>query len=65
MISSLKFILASKNISIVTELEGTTRDLIHFDAELDGMPIRLIDSAGIRQTDCKIESIGIELAKKA
>lgn len=53
-----------KNISIVNEQEGTTRDLIHFDANLNGVPIRFIDSAGIRETTCKIESLGVELAKK-
>lgn len=56
-------VLARKNISIVTEEEGTTRDLIHFDAQLNGIPLRLIDSAGIRDTGCKIEAMGVELAK--
>lgn len=57
-------ILAKKPVSIVTEQEGTTRDLIHFDANLSGIPIRFIDSAGIRETSCKIEALGVELAKK-
>lgn len=58
-------LLAKKLVSIVTEYEGTTRDLINFDANLNGIPIRLIDSAGIRETNCKIEALGVELAKKA
>lgn len=56
-------ILARKSISIVTEEEGTTRDLVHYDAQLNGIPLRLIDSAGIRDTECKIEAMGVELAK--
>ena len=49
----------------MTEQEGTTRDLVQFDAHLNGVPIRLIDSAGIRETNCKVEAIGVEIAKKA
>ena len=57
-------ILAKKKISIVNEQEGTTRDLVHYDAQLNGVPVRLTDSAGIRKSSCKIETIGMELAKK-
>ncbi len=53
------------NVSIVNEQAGTTRDLIHFDAHINGVPVRLTDSAGIRDTPCEVESLGVELAKKA
>lgn len=49
----------------MSEYEGTTRDLVHFDVNFHGVPLCLIDSAGIRETACKIESMGVEIAKKA
>lgn len=47
----------------MTEVEGTTRDLVHYDAQINGIPIRLIDCAGIRDTKCKVEAVGVEMAK--
>lgn len=55
---------AKTNVSIVSEIEGTTRDLIQFDVNFDGVPLRLIDSAGIRRSNCSIEKIGVEIAKE-
>ena len=46
--------------AIVTELPGTTRDLISETIELEGLPIVLIDSAGVRESDDRIETMGIE-----
>lgn len=49
--------------AIVTDIPGTTRDIIEEGLVLDGFQIRLADTAGIRDTDCKIEKIGIERAQ--
>lgn len=45
--------------SIVTEIPGTTRDYIEEQIVLDGIPIRLVDTAGLRSTECRIESHGV------
>ena len=58
--STLFNALVRQERAIVTELPGTTRDLISEEIELDGLPIVLIDSAGVRETDDRIESLGIE-----
>ena len=47
---------------IVTEIEGTTRDSIEEDLNINGINIKIIDTAGIRETDEKVEKIGIERA---
>jgi len=49
--------------AIVTEIPGTTRDVIEEGLTLDGYQIRLADTAGIRDTDCKIEQLGINRAR--
>jgi tRNA modification GTPase len=49
--------------AIVTDIPGTTRDTIEEGLLLDGFQIRLADTAGIRDTDCKIEKIGIDRAR--
>ncbi len=51
--------------AIVTDIPGTTRDLIEAQIQLSGIPVRLIDTAGIRETDNPIEQIGINKAKQA
>lgn len=51
--------------AIVSEIPGTTRDTIEDDYNLRGIPIRLIDTAGLRETEDQIESIGIERTQKA
>ncbi len=51
--------------SIVTRHPGTTRDLIEEAMTLNGYPIRLVDTAGIRETDCEIEAEGISRAQEA
>lgn len=52
--------LVKEERAIVTHLPGTTRDLISEQIEINGLPIVLMDSAGVRQTDDVIESMGIE-----
>ncbi len=57
--------LAGEEVSIVTPLSGTTRDLVRQSLSLDGLPVELIDSAGIHQTSDPIEQLGIERAEHA
>lgn len=60
--SSLLNNLLNKERAIVTEIEGTTRDSIEEDLNVNGINIKIIDTAGIRETDEKVEKIGIERA---
>ncbi|AKJ65139.1 tRNA uridine-5-carboxymethylaminomethyl(34) synthesis GTPase MnmE [Kiritimatiella glycovorans] len=50
--------------AIVTEVSGTTRDTIEEGYVLDGFPVRLVDTAGLRETDCAIEREGIRRAEE-
>jgi len=67
--SSLLNVLIEENKAIVTDIAGTTRDLVEGKLNLDGVILNLIDTAGIRKTKDKIEKIGVqkslELIKKA
>ncbi len=63
--SSLLNALAQSDIAIVTEIPGTTRDPLIADIEIKGMPVRLIDTAGLRETKDVIEIKGIERAQQA
>ena len=60
--SSLLNNLLNKERAIVTEIEGTTRDSIEEDLNINGINIKIIDTAGIRETDEKVEKMGIERA---
>lgn len=51
--------------AIVSEIPGTTRDTVEDDYNLRGIPVRIIDTAGLRQTHDTIEAIGIERSQKA
>ncbi len=63
--SSLLNALLAEDKAIVTEIAGTTRDLVEGDIHLEGVTLHLIDTAGIHDTDNMIEQIGIEKSKKA
>ena len=52
--------LLKETRAIVTEIPGTTRDTIEEFVSIKGIPFKFIDTAGIRQTDDKIEAIGVE-----
>ena len=58
--SSLLNCLAGEEIAIVTAVPGTTRDRVKQSITLDGVPLHIIDTAGLRQTDDEVEAMGIE-----
>jgi len=58
--SSLLNCLAGEEVAIVTAVAGTTRDRVKQSITLDGVPIHIIDTAGLRQTSDEVEAIGIE-----
>jgi tRNA modification GTPase len=60
--SSLMNALSGKDSAIVTEIAGTTRDVLKEHIHIDGMPLHIIDTAGLRDSQDKVEQIGIERA---
>ena len=58
--SSLLNALAGDDLAIVTPLAGTTRDVIRSTLQIEGIPLHIIDTAGLRASDDEIEKIGIE-----
>ena len=62
--SSLLNILAGHDRAIVTDIEGTTRDVIEEQIRLQGLTLNIIDTAGIRQTDDIVEKMGVDKAKE-
>ena len=63
--SSLLNRLLAENRAIVTDVPGTTRDLLRADIEIEGVPIRLTDTAGLRAGGDRVEAIGVERARTA
>ncbi|UCI20215.1 tRNA uridine-5-carboxymethylaminomethyl(34) synthesis GTPase MnmE [Mesorhizobium sp. B2-1-8] len=61
--SSLFNVLARRDAAIVTDEPGTTRDLLEVVLDLEGLRVRLTDTAGLREAPGKVEAIGIEKAK--
>ena len=62
--SSLLNAILRENRAIVTDIPGTTRDIIEEYVNIDGIPLRIIDTAGIRDTDDIVEQIGVDRAKQ-
>ena len=58
--SSLLNRLVGRERAIVTEVPGTTRDTLHEPVQVDGLPLRVVDTAGLHPTDDPVERIGIE-----
>lgn len=62
--SSLLNALAKRDVAIVTEEAGTTRDLIEVQLDIGGYAVTLVDTAGLRETESRVEREGIERARK-
>lgn len=63
--SSLMNLLAGQETAIVSEIPGTTRDAIRQTIEIEGVPLHLVDTAGLRETDDTVEKIGIARTRSA
>lgn len=62
--SSLMNALLGRNRALVTDIPGTTRDFLEEFLSLDGLPVRLTDTAGLRDTDDAVEGLGVERSRE-
>ncbi|WP_083924800.1 tRNA uridine-5-carboxymethylaminomethyl(34) synthesis GTPase MnmE [Lamprocystis purpurea] len=62
--SSLLNVLVQQDAAIVTPVAGTTRDLLRYDMEIEGLPVTVIDTAGIRETHELVEQEGVRRARE-
>ncbi|MBI5448413.1 MAG: tRNA uridine-5-carboxymethylaminomethyl(34) synthesis GTPase MnmE [Gammaproteobacteria bacterium] len=62
--SSLLNRLSGRESAIVTDIPGTTRDVLREDIQIDGLPLHIVDTAGLRESQDKVEKIGIERAQE-
>lgn len=60
--SSLLNVLSGQSAAIVTDIPGTTRDVLHMDVECDGLPLHIMDTAGLRLSDDVVEQEGVRRA---
>lgn len=63
--SSLLNIMLEENRAIVTDVPGTTRDIIEEYLNIEGIPLKIIDTAGIRETEDLVEKIGVEKTRES
>ncbi len=57
-------VLSGRERAIVTDIEGTTRDILEEQIQIQGLNLNMIDTAGIRETEDMIEKIGVDKAKE-
>ncbi len=63
--SSLLNLLSGEEVALVSDIPGTTRDLIRQSIQINGIPLHIIDTAGLRESQDKIEMMGIERTRAA